>query len=128
MKFRLRIAVLLLFCSNFSGQASTAKFYSVNALFGISMREVNSVCEDNYGFVWASSKTGILRLSKDNYHIYRLPYESADVIRVRLLYKNFKLFAYTNNGQVFFFDPVFDRFELISVSYTHLTLPTNREV
>lgn len=113
MRFRLQIAVLLLICSNFSGQASTAKFYSVNSLFGISMREVNSVCEDDYGFIWASSKTGILRLSKDNYHLYRLPYESADVIRVRLLYKNFKLFAYTNNGQVFFFDPVFDRFELI---------------
>jgi len=77
------------------------------------MRETNSVCKDDNGFIWASSKTGILRLSKDNYHIYRLPYITADVIRVRLAYKNFKLYAYTNNGQVFYYNPVFDKFELI---------------
>ncbi len=113
MAIRLRIIVLLLICSTFSVHASSAKFYSINSLFGISMREVNSVCKDEYGFVWASSKTGILRLAKDNYHIYQLPYESADVIRVRLLHSNFKLFAYTNNGQVFRYNSVFDRFELI---------------
>jgi signal transduction histidine kinase/DNA-binding response OmpR family regulator/ligand-binding sensor domain-containing protein len=77
------------------------------------MRETNSVCKDDNGFIWASSKTGILRLSKDNYHIYRLPYITADVIRVRLEYENFKLYAYTNNGQVFYYNPVFDKFELI---------------
>ncbi len=77
------------------------------------MRETNSVCNDDNGFVWASSKTGILRLSGDNYRIYRLPYESADVIRVRLIYKNHKLFAYTNNGQVFYYNMVLDQFELI---------------
>jgi signal transduction histidine kinase/DNA-binding response OmpR family regulator/ligand-binding sensor domain-containing protein len=73
---------------------------------------MNSVCKDDNGFVWASSKTGVLRLSKDNYRIYRLPYESADVIRVRLIYKNSRLFAYTNNGQIFCYNAVSDRFEL----------------
>lgn len=90
-----------------------AKFYSINSLYGISMREINSVCKDENGFVWASSKTGILRLSKENYHIYRLPYELADVIRVRLIYRNSRLFAYTNNGQVFYYNPVNDHFDLI---------------
>jgi signal transduction histidine kinase/DNA-binding response OmpR family regulator/ligand-binding sensor domain-containing protein len=105
--------ILMMACFNFPGQASTAKFYSINSLLGISMREVNSVCQDDYGFIWASSKTGILRLSKDTYHIYQLPYESTDVIRVRLIYKNIKLFAYTNNGQVFCYNPVMDKFELL---------------
>ena len=77
------------------------------------MRETNSVCKDDNGFVWASSKMGVLRLAKDNYHIYRLPYKSSDFYKVKLIYKNFKLFAYTNNGQVFYYNPVFDKFELI---------------
>ncbi|MCX6221433.1 MAG: response regulator [Bacteroidia bacterium] len=107
------LAAILFLNLLFSLNVLAVKFYSVNSLFGISMRETNSVCKDDNGFVWASSKTGILRLSKDNYHIYRLPYESTDVIRVRLIYKNLKLFAYTNNGQVFCYNPVFDKFELI---------------
>jgi len=77
------------------------------------MRETNSVCKDDNGFVWASSKTGVLRLSKYNYHIYRLPYKSSDFYKVKLIYKNFNLFAYTNNGQVFYYNQVFDKFELI---------------
>ena len=101
MAIKFKLTLFIIICLEFSLPASPVKFYSVNSLFGISMRETNSVCKDDNGFVWASSKTGILRLSKDNYHIYRLPYESTDVIRVRLIYKNLKLFAYTNNGQVF---------------------------
>ncbi len=111
LKYRLVAILFLVLLFALNGLA--VKFYSVNSLFGISMRETNSVCKDDDGFVWASSKTGILRLSKENYHIYRLPYESTDVIRVRLIYKNLKLFAYTNNGQVFCYNPVYDKFELI---------------
>ena len=108
-----RLAAILFLNLLFSLNVPAVKFYSINSLYGISMRETYSVCKDDNGFVWASSKTGILRLSKENYHIYRLPYESADVFRVRLIYKNFKLFAYANNGQVFYYNPVFDQFELI---------------
>jgi signal transduction histidine kinase/ligand-binding sensor domain-containing protein/CheY-like chemotaxis protein len=108
-----RFITFLIICIVFSSKAFAVEFYSVNSIYGISMRETNSVCNDDNGFVWASSKTGVLRLSKDNYHIYRLPYESADFYKVKLIYKNFKLFAYTNNGQLFIYDPVFDKFELI---------------
>ena len=108
-----RLAAIIFLNLLFSLNVLAVKFYSINSLYGISMRETYSVCKDDNGFVWASSKTGILRLSKDNYRIYRLPYETADVFRVRLTYKNFKLFAYTNNGQVFYYNPVLDRFELI---------------
>ena len=67
---------LLLICIVFSSKAFEAKFYSVNSLYGISMRELNSVCEDDNGFIWASSKVGILRLTKDSYRIYQLTYKT----------------------------------------------------
>jgi len=108
-----RLAAILFVNLIFSLNAFAVKFYSINTLYGISIRETNSVCKDDNGFVWASSKTGVLRLAKDNYHIYRLPYESSDFYKVKLIYKNFKLFAYTNNGQVFYYNPVFDKFELL---------------
>ncbi len=108
-----RLSICIIFCITISVKTYAAKFYSVNSLYGISMRETNYVCKDDNGFVWASSKTGILRLTKDNYHVYRLPYEMTDVIRVRMNYRNSKLYAYTNNGQVFYYNPVLDKFELI---------------
>ena len=87
-------------------------FYSVNKIFDISMRETNSVCEDDNGFIWVSSKYGILRLTNDDHRIYTIPYESANVITVNLVYENSRLIAYTNNGQIFIYDPVYDKFEL----------------
>ena len=53
-----RLAAILFLNLLFSLNVLAVKFYSVNALFGISMRETNSVCKDDNGFVWASSKTG----------------------------------------------------------------------
>ncbi len=111
MKIRL-IIYLVFFASLFAG-AAPVKFYSVNSLFGISMRVINSICKDDNGFIWASSKTGILRLTDDDYKIYQLPYESAGAIFVRLVYENRQLVAYTNNGQVFIYNPVADNFEFV---------------
>lgn len=111
MKIRL-IIYLLLFASFISG-AAPVKFYSVNLLFGISMRVTNSICKDDNGFIWASSKTGILRLTEDDYKIYQLPYESAGAIFVRLVYENKQLVAFTNNGQVFIYNQVSDNFEFV---------------
>jgi signal transduction histidine kinase/DNA-binding response OmpR family regulator/ligand-binding sensor domain-containing protein len=93
-------------------QASPAKFYSINSLFGISVREVNSVCDDSNGFIWASSKTSILRLTEDDYRIYHLPYETPNVVMVKLVNSHSKLCAYTNNGQIFTYNAIFDRFDL----------------
>lgn len=107
------ILSLIVFYTAHLAYALPDKFYSINSLYGISMRETNSVCEDANGFIWASSKSGILRINKNNYHIYQLPYESADVVKVRLAYLNSRLYAYTNNGQVFHYNSVSDRFELI---------------
>lgn len=107
-----KVTALLLLFIMLSANVFAVKFYSVNALFGISMRETNSVCKDNNGFVWASSKTGILRLTDNDYRIYQLPYESADVVTVQLVYNHKNLIAFTNNGQIFAYNPIFDRFDL----------------
>ncbi len=108
-----KVAALFLLFILFSANIFAVKFYSINALYGISMRETNSVCKDKNGFVWASSKTGILRLTDNDYRIYQLPYESADVFTVNLVYSYNVLIAFTNNGQVFSYNPVLDRFDLI---------------
>jgi signal transduction histidine kinase/CheY-like chemotaxis protein/ligand-binding sensor domain-containing protein len=97
----------------FSLDVLAVKFYSINSLFGISSRVTNSICKDDNGFIWASSKTGILRLTETDYRIYQLPYETAGAIVVKLIYEHSELIAYTNNGQIYSYDPVYDRFDLI---------------
>jgi signal transduction histidine kinase/ligand-binding sensor domain-containing protein/AraC-like DNA-binding protein len=111
LKYRLLVAALIVFIS--ISYASEVKFYNINSLFGISMREANSVCKDNNGFIWVSSKTGILRLTEDDYRIYQLPYETANVISVKLVYQNKLLLAFSNNGQIFRYNEISDRFELV---------------
>lgn len=93
--------------------AFNEKFYSVNDIHGISIRETNSICKDDVGFIWASSKTGVLRLSDDDYLIYQLPYETSNIISVRLTYMRNNLYAYTNNGQIFKYDVILDEFFLL---------------
>ena len=93
--------------------AENVKFYSINAIFGISMRETASVCSDDNGFIWVSSKTGVLRLTDDDCRVYRLPYQTADIIHVKLVYKNSILLAYTNNGQVFRYNTINDNFDFL---------------
>lgn len=77
------------------------------------MREVVSVCKDKNGFIWASSKSGVLRLNESSHHIYQLPYETPNIIYTKLLYEKDTLLAYTNNGQIFYYDAIHDRFDLL---------------
>ena len=109
---RFRFIALILTMFALPVNAIPVKYYSINSLFGISMRVTNSICKDENGFIWASSKTGILRLTDDDYRIYQLPNETEGVLMVWLIYSNSVLTAYTNNGQVFQYNPVKDRFEL----------------
>ena len=125
MKTRIIIAVLLLSVS-FS-YSSNVKFYDINSIHGISMREVASVCKDRDGFIWASSISGILRLTDNSYHIYQLPYETPNIIYTKLLYDNDSLLAFTNNGQIFHYNELYDRFDLLidirkPLNDTHLVL------
>ena len=111
IKFR-GTAILILLIT-FSLNVLGVKFYSINSLFGISNRVTASICKDNNGFIWASSKTGILRLADSDYRSYQLPYETAGAIFVKLIYENSELIAYTNNGQIFSYNSVYDRFDLL---------------
>jgi signal transduction histidine kinase/ligand-binding sensor domain-containing protein/AraC-like DNA-binding protein len=108
-----KLLVILVLCFTCQSNLQAARFYSVNSIFGISTRVTNSICKDNNGFIWAASKTGILRLTEDDYRIYQLPYESAGVIIVKLIYQNSQLIAYTNNGQIFKYNPIYNRFDLL---------------
>ena len=90
--------------------SANEKFHSINTDYGISMRETSSICSDNLGFIWTSSKTGVLRISDGDARIYQLPYRTADVINVKLVIQNNVLYAYSNNGQLFLYDEILDKF------------------
>lgn len=78
------------------------------------MREMASVCKDGNGFIWSSSKTGVLRVTESDYRIYSLPYKTANILTVRLTYNDSFLIAYANNGQLFRYNELYDRFDLLS--------------
>jgi signal transduction histidine kinase/CheY-like chemotaxis protein/ligand-binding sensor domain-containing protein/AraC-like DNA-binding protein len=88
-------------------------FYNLNDKFGISLRETNSVCADDDGFIWVSSKMGIIRYTQDDIRIYQLPYESTNVVTAELTYSQNELYVYTNAGQIFKYNTIRDRFELL---------------
>jgi signal transduction histidine kinase/ligand-binding sensor domain-containing protein/DNA-binding NarL/FixJ family response regulator len=119
MVIRSQIALrsaFLVFILSFGSFASWANlhFYNINEMHGISIRETASACMDDYGFIWVSSKTGILRLTEDDFRMYQLPFDTPDVITVKLVYQNSELMAYTNNGQIFKYDVIQDEFFLIA--------------
>lgn len=90
-----------------------SKFYNINDVYGISTREVYSIVQDHNGFIWGASKTGILRISPKNCKRYQLPYRSTDIYFTRLDYLDSTLVAYSNNSQVFIYDPLYDKFNLL---------------
>ena len=110
-RFLTYTAALLLTAASLTCQGAEPEFFSVNNLYNISIRETNSVCKDADGFVWASSKMGILRFASHNYRIYNLPYSEHNALTVRLECRDKMLVAYSNLGQVFIYNPVADKFE-----------------
>ena len=112
-KFSNILFVVLIAFSTFRLHASDVKFHNINAMYGISIRATATICSDDNGFIWTSSKTGILRLTDNDYRTYQLPYQTADIISVKLVYKKPDLLAYTNNGQVFRYNSIYDRFDFL---------------
>lgn len=112
--FVLKVIILLVvFLSFFCNDSfSNVNFYSINSLYNVSMRQTSSVCKDENGFVWTSSKTGVMRIGDNNVKFYDLPYNSANVWSVRLSYSSNKLIVYSNNGQIFQYDKIYDEFVL----------------
>ncbi|MBO7433167.1 MAG: response regulator [Salinivirgaceae bacterium] len=112
LKHTIRLCTLLLLVlSSHCGITAEPEFFSVNNLYQISIRETNSVCKDADGFVWVSSKMGILRFASHNYRFYNLPYSEHNALTVRLECRDNMLVAYCNTGQVFIYNRVSDQFE-----------------
>ncbi|HOO84214.1 MAG TPA: response regulator [Prolixibacteraceae bacterium] len=109
---KLAIVIVILILKATSLFSSDVVFHNINNRYGLSIRETNSVCRDHNGFIWASAKTGILRISGNSYRLYPIPYEKANIITIKLTYNNNTLIAFTNNGQVFLYNEITDRFEL----------------
>ncbi|MDP4208161.1 MAG: two-component regulator propeller domain-containing protein [Bacteroidota bacterium] len=107
------LLLVYIFVSILNAYPADLKFYNINNLYNLSMRETYSVCQDKNGFIWSSSKTGVLRIAGGNYKIYQLPKITANYISLNLTYINSSLIAYTNNGQIFLYDELFDRFKLL---------------
>jgi signal transduction histidine kinase/DNA-binding response OmpR family regulator/ligand-binding sensor domain-containing protein len=111
MKSKLFLLILLGLLTLFKTSAAEREFSSINNIFNISIRESTSLCTDQDGFVWASSKIGILRLTNNDYRIYQLPCINFGFINVRLTYSPYGLFAYTNNGQLFHYNTIKNSFD-----------------
>ena len=88
-------------------------FYRMSDIHGTTILGANSVCKDENGFIWVSSKSGVYRFTEDDKRQYSLPYITFDVISVKLLRRKSQLYAYTNNGQFFKYNAVYDRFDFI---------------
>ena len=108
-----KLLFIYIFFSMLNAYPSDLKFYNINNLYNISLRKTYSVCQDKNGFIWTSSKSGVLRVAGGNYKIYQLPFKTANFITLSLTCTNSSLIAYTNNGQIFQYDELFDRFNLL---------------
>ena len=113
MRFKL-LTLFLFIASTFCSFASEVKFYNINDIYGVSVREAYSICKDEKGFIWTSSKTGVLRISENDLRTYQLPYERSDIVSTKLIYQKSCLIAYTtSNGQLFAYNELYDRFDLL---------------
>ncbi len=107
------LILILLLESVYLFGANNIQFYNINEEYGLSIRQTNKVCSDNNDFIWISSKMGVVRFTQEDVKTYQLPYETVDIISLSLVYESCGLYAYTNNGQVFKYNPIMDDFELI---------------
>jgi signal transduction histidine kinase/DNA-binding response OmpR family regulator/ligand-binding sensor domain-containing protein len=108
-----RLLIVFFAISIFTSYSADVKFHNINDMHGISIRETASVCKDDNGFIWTSSKTGIVRIAGYDCRIYQLSYKATDIYKVNLVYQNHVLLAYANNGQVFCYNAVYDRFDFL---------------
>lgn len=115
MKHMILSTLILSFLLSFPfGNAAATReftFTHINEQFGISVREITSVARDDNGFIWAASRTGILRVTADSYRLYQLPFATTDVMQVKIACRDNCLVAVTQNGQLFRYNPVRDTFD-----------------
>ena len=107
-----QFVIAIIFSIQFAYGIDT-KFYSVNTLSGMSNNETRTVTEDENGFIWAASKTGVLRITNGDYRFYKLPAEEKNILYIDIAGAKNALFAYTANSQLFRYNPILDRFEML---------------
>lgn len=107
----LALVFLLSFTSGSAASTREFTFTHINEQFGISVREITAVTRDDNGFIWAASRTGILRVAADNYRLYQLPFATTDVMQVKMSCRGNRLVAATQNGQLFRYNPIRDTFD-----------------
>ena len=111
MKNMLLLLFTLFLCLPCKAVSGEFVFHNISDLSGISLREINSVVRDDNGFVWAASRTGILRVAADDYQLYELPFITTDVMKVKMACRGNMLMAVTQNGQLFRYNRILDKFE-----------------
>lgn len=111
---KIRLILFILFILNHCLCASDVKFYSINTIHSTSVRETFSICKDENGFIWSSSRMGVLQVTEDSYRLYQLPHKTTDITFLKLAHQNSKLIAYTNNGQMFIYNELYDRFDFLA--------------
>ena len=127
-----RVKLLLLFVLlsiSLNSFSTNTKFYNISDTYGITSGEAFSICKDQYGFIWTSTKTGILRVTEGDCRNYELPCRTTDFVFVKLTYSNSQLFSYTNNGQIFHYDEPTDQFFFLTdlreeTDNSHITIGT----
>ena len=88
------------------------EFKSVTGVSGIPMYGITSLAQDDDGFIWAASRTGVMRATPSDCRLYDLPVATSDVMQVKLAYRGGVLLLSTQNGQIFRYNRVADRFEM----------------
>lgn len=90
--------------------ASGRDYVAVKTDSGVSLRDVASVRVDDVGFIWASTKLGVVRIASGASKSYTLPIDNSSVRDVKLDCSGGTLYAYLDNGKVFRYDAAADMF------------------
>ena len=105
---------LFLWLSTFILQANEIRAYRFNDLYGTDIQYTTEACQDNNGFVWISGRSGIMRCTENDCHLYQLPFQTLGMSAIRITYTQSKLWAYAEDGQLFLYNAIRDRFDLVA--------------
>lgn len=87
------------------------EFTNYQSTSHVKFRLVTSVCIDDYGFVWASNKMGVVKFSSTTQRLYRLPREASTVSSVNIYNYGGSIYAYNDKGGIFKYCELKDAFE-----------------
>ncbi len=106
------IGVLLVCMETISAKEyNFSEFVSVRGQNGVPMSGITALTEDGDGFIWGASRMGLMRATPSDVKMYELPVSTSDVMQMKLAYNKGVLCAATQNGKVFRYDRIRDRFE-----------------